>query len=367
MSRKRILIESLYLHPSNIGGPSKTIFDIARSLSQKYDVTCLSTDGGITDVQLIDKWHSQENFRCRYITSHSKLHVRFLMQAIPVIRKNDVIYLNSLFFVPSLIMSLFAIALKRKIIWSPRGETFAIGNNIAKRFYIYLIHRIRKNIHFHATTEQEEISIKETIGKDIYSFVIPNYLDLPTPVNSNRTGKDYILFLGRIAPIKQLERLIDALTVSNIFLRSDVEMYIAGPVEDKYRSYYNSLLKKIGDSPISNRIKFVGNIRSPQKEEYYRNALALVLPSKSENFGNVVLEALSQGTPVIATHGTPWSELNDYHAGFWVDDSVNSIASALDELLAFNQSDRELFSRNALELSKLYSPERTLPAWEKQL
>ena len=367
MSTKRILIESLYLYPSNIGGPSKTIFDIARALSQKYDVTCLSTDGGITDEQLFGRWHSQENFRCRYITSHSKLRVRFLMRAIPEIRKNDVIYLNSIFFVPSLIMGLVAIALKRKIIWSPRGETFAIGNNAAKRFYVHLIHRIRKNIHFHATTLQEEISIKETIGQDIHTFVIPNYLDLPTPVNCKRAEKDYILFVGRVAPIKQLERLIDALTLSKEFLRSDAEMLIAGPVEEKYRSFYRSLLKKIGDDSLSHKVKFVGNIKSPQKEVYYRNALVLVLPSKSENFGNVVLEALSQGTPVIATHGTPWPELNDHQAGFWIDDSVNSIASALDELLAFNESDRDMFSRNALELSKLYSSEKTLPAWERQL
>lgn len=42
----------------------------------------------------------------------------------------------------------------------------------------------------------------------------------------------------------------------------------------------------------------------------------ILLVSESENFGNVIIEALSQGTPVIASCGTPWAEIEKKNAGF---------------------------------------------------
>ena len=47
-----------------------------------------------------------------------------------------------------------------------------------------------------------------------------------------------------------------------------------------------------------------------EKNKVIASNMALVLPSKSENFGNVVLEALAQGTPVIASKNTPWQILD---------------------------------------------------------
>ena len=65
----------------------------------------------------------------------------------------------------------------------------------------------------------------------------------------------------------------------------------------------------------------------------------LVLPSKSENFGNVVLEAISQKTPVITSKNTPWEILIKHNSGYWVDASVKSIkdASLMDFTLASTQ------------------------------
>ena len=66
-----------------------------------------------------------------------------------------------------------------------------------------------------------------------------------------------------------------------------------------------------------------------EKYKLYANAYFSILVSHSENFGNVVIEALSQGTPVIASKGTPWEQLAE-KAGFWIDNDENSIACCID-------------------------------------
>ena len=53
------------------------------------------------------------------------------------------------------------------------------------------------------------------------------------------------------------------------------------------------------------------------------------MPSHNENFGNVVVESLSQGTPVIASTGTPWKILEKYHAGYWIKNNPENIAKKI--------------------------------------
>ena len=82
---------------------------------------------------------------------------------------------------------------------------------------------------------------------------------------------------------------------------------------------------------------FTGSLDDDAKWEAYGRANLFVLPTYSENFGIVVAEALWAGVPVITTKGTPWSELEEYKCGKWIDlpakGSNPSTCEALDEAL----------------------------------
>ena len=88
------------------------------------------------------------------------------------------------------------------------------------------------------------------------------------------------------------------------------------------------------------------------------------MPSKSENFGNVVLEAISQNTPVIASKNTPWEILKENNAGYWVDSSVDSIKNALDEIILIDKKKYTQIQKNARNLlNNRFSFKNNISLW----
>jgi len=56
-----------------------------------------------------------------------------------------------------------------------------------------------------------------------------------------------------------------------------------------------------------------------------------VVPSHSENFGMTIAEALAHGVPVVASRGTPWSDLPARACGWWVENNPEALAGAIRE------------------------------------
>ena len=105
--------------------------------------------------------------------------------------------------------------------------------------------------------------------------------------------RPYVLFLGRLNWKKGLDRLIPAMKqVTN------ADLLIAGNDEENYRPELEALARRYG---VVDRVRFLGPVDDSKKWALLASAQILVLPSYSENFGNVVLEAMAAGCPVIVT------------------------------------------------------------------
>ena len=150
--------------------------------------------------------------------------------------------------------------------------------------------------------------------------------------------KRVALFLSRIHPKKGLDLLFSAwMRVQSRF--PDWVLVVAGDGEKRYRSELEKLAKKL---KMQNKVFFSGPMYSEDKEAVFGVAELFILPSRSENFGLAVAEALARGIPVITTKNMPWSKVAEWGCGWWVDLGVEPLVCALGE--ALSKGPRELLA-----------------------
>ena len=331
-----ILIVSGFYFPYNNGGPSNTSYWMARALGAKgFSVKVVALHKNMSVPA--NRWIATEYGSVIYVSfKNVNFAFSYIWTAIKEISTADIIHLNSLFAPTSFLIGIVAAMRRKKLYWSPRGELsmFALRfSSIRKKLQIWVLHQVFRNITFHATSHREDQDIRAVFGPSVRTTIVPNLLELTNP--TTRSAESYLLFVGRIHPIKRLDNLIDALANCTNFRSSSFVFKIAG-----LPSPYKSILsKKIDQLALSDKVTFVGHFAGEEKDKLYANAYYLILPSDSENFGNVVVESLAQGTPVIASTGTPWELLEISNAGFWVENTVESLKNVIDSILLMCEAD----------------------------
>lgn len=176
----------------------------------------------------------------------------------------------------------------------------------------------------HATSRAEAGWMRDALGRRCPPIrVIPNGVDgdlLDAVPDRPRTQT--FLFLGRLHPLKGLDLLAEAWRLAD--LGPAWRLVVAGPADG-------------AEPPYAPGIEVLGPLYGEAKARALKSAACLVLPTRSENFGIVVAEALWCRTPVICTKGAPWPELGEY----WVDVTAEALADALRRFAALTPAARE--------------------------
>lgn len=197
----------------------------------------------------------------------------------------------------------------------------------------------------HSTCHQEAEYCRQ-FGYKGPIAVIPNAVVFPEGVKAKKSqytderGRRQIGFLGRLHPIKKVENVLYAIARLSKEQRKRLSFQIMGKYDDQYEQWLKAEVKRL---ELNDCVEFVGFVSGREKYERLSRLVALMVPSVQENFGMIVPEALICGTPVYASLGTPWEELNGCDAGWWKDNAPEVIAGVLQEILSF--TDEELLRK----------------------
>ncbi len=282
----------------------------------------------------------------------------------------SVIHNHSLWMLPNIYPQQARVGTQCKLVISPRGtlSEYALKRSaVKKRFSGWLgqTNTLRKADMFHATSEMEFEDIR-ACGLKQPVMIIPNGVDLPPPLTTQTrpTEQRTLLFLSRIHGTKGVDLLLQA------WCRCQDDfpawnLIIAGPLDGDYPQG----VRRLAASLQTERVSFIGEVKGREKSEVYASSDIFVLPTRSENFGIAVAEALAHGTPAICTTGAPWSGLKDNRCGWSIDIGVEPLIDCLRHALAMPRSElTTMGERGRLWISSKFAwqpiGERTLQAYE---
>ena len=150
-----------------------------------------------------------------------------------------------------------------------------------------------------------------------------------------------VLFLGRLHPIKGLDRLVTAwASLEPRF--PDWRLDLVGPDELGHAEELRRLATTLSVQRLSIRPPLYG----ADRDRCLAAASIFVLPTRSENFALTVAESLMMQTPVIATTGAPWPGLQDHDCGWWIDQGVAPLIEALEAAMSLSDTERARMGRN---------------------
>ena len=165
-------------------------------------------------------------------------------------------------------------------------------HNDDKKYMSKVISSIKDFDYFVVVSNNLKKFYDSRIG-DTNCVYIPNVID-SLPVRRSKLNNKNIITIGRLSPEKGQKDLIDVFKIVNTKLPKTKLFIIGdGPLKDKLKNYAKNL--KLGDKVI-----FTGFLNDKEKEKYIFDSSVFVLPSYTESFGLVLIEAMSYGLPCIA-------------------------------------------------------------------
>lgn len=214
-----------------------------------------------------------------------------------------------------------------------------------------------------AITEDMKRELQKIYKKEI--FVIPNSVNLEKFKGHEKQelrkrynilgSEKIILFAGVVRPVKGVKYLVEAFSAINKKI-PELKLFIIGEGSEIENLKNFAIEKNIEDKVI-----FKGKIDTRKVAEYMVLSDIFVLPSLSEGFPLVVLEAMAAGLPIVCTNVRGLPEIvEDNKNGFLVEpENSNQISEKM--LLLFDKKELcEKMQKNNLEKAKLYSLENTI-------
>jgi glycosyltransferase involved in cell wall biosynthesis len=357
-----LVVISHYLPGFRAGGPVRSIEGLSEQLGGELDLYILTLDRDKGDAE---RYRQVAGDTWQHVGAAKVMYARRpgsparLLRVIRSVRP-DAIYLNTFFSLGLTVIPLLARRSRltaARIILAPRGELSDVGMRLKawkKVPFLYVLSHsgILSGITWQASTAIEAKDIHNAIGANALVVIAANLqrqIGVARSVQPKTAGLLRAVFVSRISVKKNLTYLLEVLSS----VQGRVDLDIIGPAEDAY--YWRRCAELIDGLPPHIAVTYRGEMQHYQVAKELAAHDLLVLPTMNENFGHVILEALSVGTPVLISDQTPWRDLRQHGAGWDISLSrPEKFRAALEECIAMNDERFSEMSSAASEQARLW-------------
>lgn len=356
-----LIITGRYLPGYKDGGPVRTIKNLTDMLGDKYHFTIVCADRDHGD----DKAYDGIEVGADKINIVGKAEVvyidngQFTFSDIESLAaRNDLVYVcgpYNGYAIKSLILNKLG-KIKCPLVLAPMGSfskgALAIGASKKKVFLTLMkCFGLFDEAYFSVTSAVEKQEMEDALNKEYKCFIAEDPQRTPDEMLSHKPYMENdelkIVFLSRISKKKNLKGAAQILSS----VKSNVKFDIYGTMEDP--NYYNECKLVLDALPDNIRWEYKGEAASDDVPEILSGYDVFLFPTRGENFGHVISEALSAGTVPVISDTTPWLDLNEKNAGFVIPLKHNDeFASCIDKLCTLSSSELEKIGADAKQYYK---------------
>lgn len=306
------------------GGPIRSLINFTESMKSDYSLYVFTTDRDLGETApykniVANCWTEANGYKI-YYCSLSAVSRQVIYEEITRLQPNF-IYINSMFSRYFAIFPLWLTWHKRihsQVVLSPRGMLAPSAlrfKPIRKKIFLTIAKFVgaHRSVHFHATDPKEATDIARVFGSRARITVAANFsapVAAVRAVTPKRSGEVRIIFVGRIHPIKNLLFFLQLLQE----VHGNVTLTIVGNKEDK--AYWTECEQLIRRLPANITIRDIGEIPHARLGDIFAEQHIFALPTRGENFGHAIFDALAAGKPALISDQTPWKNLAASHAGW---------------------------------------------------
>jgi glycosyltransferase involved in cell wall biosynthesis len=245
----------------------------------------------------------------------------------------DLVHLHGLWNVPVWMSARECIATGVPFIVSPRGmlDSGSMAYHRLRKeccFWIWERRYLKRASLLHVTSRREAETLERlSLGPSIVN--IPNGVSPPSAEEGANAESPAsapvlrtVLYLGRLHRTKRIDLVVGAMDLVKRRYPGS-RLVLAGPPDGL------DVARILQSVAWRGEVQVLGQVDDRTKWRLLADASVLVLCSDSESFGMTVVEALSIGTPVVATRTCPWEDLERERCGFWVEQRAKDVSDAI--------------------------------------
>lgn len=323
----KVLFLNPYYYPGfRSGGPQRTVMNIADAFGDTNDIYILTQnrDMGCSESYDVEthKWIRVGKANVMYLPP-KEYNIRFIKK---YSRDFEKIYSCGFFCrctINALLLHKFNPT--QKLYVAPMGvfSEAAIASKALKKYLFLFAFKhcgMFKNVVWSFTSEMELAEAKKVMGDAVKDYIIAE--DLPREVDftvqfrkkveqeKHRHEPLKLIFLSRISPKKNLEFCAEVL---NQVKGTEVCFDVYGMAENL--EYWDKCRRKLEHLPSNVHYCYCGEVNASDVIQIFSKYDVFLFPTKGENFGHVIYEALAAGCVPIISDQTPWQDLEENECG----------------------------------------------------
>ena len=357
--KKVLILNPRFLPGFRSGGPQQTVKNICDAFNEKAEIYLITKncDFGSSEPYDLptDVWLDLYGIKIKYLPESEYGFKKFK----EAYQEFDYIYSCGLFCENSYHMMFihrFFGKAGKKLYVAPMGvfsENAISSKGAKKQFFLKMCSALGLFKHiiwsFTSSMELEEAqkALRQRINDYIIAEDLPRKIDFNTQadkVSKKQNGKLRVIFLSRISPKKNLEKCFEILKHT---FDGDIIFDIYGTKESE--EYWNkcwALRDRLPNNVVTN---YCGEVTPDQVIDTFGEYDIFLFPTKGENFGHVIYEALAGGCVPIISDTTPWCDFENKKCGYICSlDDTGAFQKALSEVIALSDEEFQQMKNNAL-------------------